>query len=187
MTGGFPSERASNAENVSIWWRHHAWQHLNNDIANLSINTAYHSAKHYRPTGLGLYLLSVRHRFIISHELSILKPSYRCEIWLSRRQPNIKTIRKFVTKNAQLQDFTWPLCNTPYLLNKWPNTHYIYWNSVKDRRQYFAQVAKKALLWETSLYFKSSYCRKKKIFSQHFYYFHASQKIKLVKQTSKKN
>ena len=23
VTGGFPSERASNAENVSIWWRHH--------------------------------------------------------------------------------------------------------------------------------------------------------------------
>ena len=24
VTGGFPSHRASNAENVSIWWRHHA-------------------------------------------------------------------------------------------------------------------------------------------------------------------
>ena len=24
VTGGFPSPRASNAENVSIWWRHHA-------------------------------------------------------------------------------------------------------------------------------------------------------------------
>ena len=23
MTDGFPSQRASNAENVSIWWRHH--------------------------------------------------------------------------------------------------------------------------------------------------------------------
>ena len=23
MTGGFPSQRASSAENVSIWWRHH--------------------------------------------------------------------------------------------------------------------------------------------------------------------
>ena len=23
MTGEFPSQRASNAENVSIWWRHH--------------------------------------------------------------------------------------------------------------------------------------------------------------------
>ena len=24
VTGGFPSQRASNVENVSIWWRHHA-------------------------------------------------------------------------------------------------------------------------------------------------------------------
>ena len=29
VTGGFPSQRASNAENVSVWWRHHVpyyWQ-----------------------------------------------------------------------------------------------------------------------------------------------------------------
>ena len=25
MTGGFPSQRANNAENVSIWWRHHVY------------------------------------------------------------------------------------------------------------------------------------------------------------------
>ena len=25
MTGEFPAQRASNAENVSIWWRHHMW------------------------------------------------------------------------------------------------------------------------------------------------------------------
>ena len=25
MTGEFPAQRASNAENVSIWWRHHVW------------------------------------------------------------------------------------------------------------------------------------------------------------------
>ena len=33
VTGEFPTQRASNAENVSIWWRHHVWwlfesQHL---------------------------------------------------------------------------------------------------------------------------------------------------------------
>ena len=29
VTGEFPAQRASNAENVSIWWRHHAlqWRH----------------------------------------------------------------------------------------------------------------------------------------------------------------
>ena len=25
VTGGFPAQRASNAENVSIWWHHHTW------------------------------------------------------------------------------------------------------------------------------------------------------------------
>ena len=25
VTGEFPAQRASNAENVFIWWRHHAW------------------------------------------------------------------------------------------------------------------------------------------------------------------
>ena len=28
MTGGFPSQRASNMENISIWWRHHVAQKL---------------------------------------------------------------------------------------------------------------------------------------------------------------
>ena len=26
VTGEFPSQMASNAENVSIWWRHHVWR-----------------------------------------------------------------------------------------------------------------------------------------------------------------
>ena len=28
VTGEFPAQRASNAENVSIWWRHHVWNSL---------------------------------------------------------------------------------------------------------------------------------------------------------------
>ena len=28
VTGGFPSQRAGNAEDVSIWWRHHVWWFL---------------------------------------------------------------------------------------------------------------------------------------------------------------
>ena len=28
VTGGFPSQRASNAENASIWWRHHGKSYL---------------------------------------------------------------------------------------------------------------------------------------------------------------
>ena len=29
--GGFPSQRASNAENVSIWWRHHVFRFFKNE------------------------------------------------------------------------------------------------------------------------------------------------------------
>ena len=28
VTGEFPAQRASNAENVSIWWRHHVQAHV---------------------------------------------------------------------------------------------------------------------------------------------------------------
>ena len=35
VTGEFPAQMTSNAENVSIWWRHHeAWQHNLSDIIN---------------------------------------------------------------------------------------------------------------------------------------------------------
>ena len=35
-TGEFPAQRVSNAENVSIWWRHHVMQHSH--IKNKQIN-----------------------------------------------------------------------------------------------------------------------------------------------------
>ena len=35
MTGGFPSQRASNAENFSVWWRHH-------DASMISVAIVYH-------------------------------------------------------------------------------------------------------------------------------------------------
>ena len=28
VTGAFPAQRASNAENITIWWRHHVWTWL---------------------------------------------------------------------------------------------------------------------------------------------------------------
>ena len=34
VTGGFPSQRASNAENFSIWWRHHG----KGDKVNISVS-----------------------------------------------------------------------------------------------------------------------------------------------------
>ena len=39
VTGGFPSQRSSNAENVSVWWRHHVVCGLAIDINGASIVT----------------------------------------------------------------------------------------------------------------------------------------------------
>ena len=39
MTGEFPSQRTSNAENVSIWWRHHDISHIN--LWRTSLRHAY--------------------------------------------------------------------------------------------------------------------------------------------------
>ena len=32
VIGEFPAQRASYAENVSIWWRHHAWKYITQDL-----------------------------------------------------------------------------------------------------------------------------------------------------------
>ena len=36
VTGGFPSQSASNAESVSIWWRHHADGKITRELSRMS-------------------------------------------------------------------------------------------------------------------------------------------------------
>ena len=40
-TGEFPAQMASNAENVSIWWRHHWWCHVASSF-NVNLNYITH-------------------------------------------------------------------------------------------------------------------------------------------------
>ena len=42
QSGGFPSQRASNAENVSIWWRHHDWWKTHSRHPHLTTNSSKH-------------------------------------------------------------------------------------------------------------------------------------------------
>ena len=61
MTGEFPAQRASNAENISIWWRHH-------DISPLTLlsqeaNTQYILLNMYMVL-LCFALLRLRHQFL---------------------------------------------------------------------------------------------------------------------------
>ena len=43
-TGEFPAQMASNAENVSIWWRHHVYNH-NNLVTTLSTTSSHTKAE----------------------------------------------------------------------------------------------------------------------------------------------
>ena len=65
VTGEFPIQRASNAEDVSIWWRHHAWtnsrslQHVRSFI---SFDLLRVNAKHNTMTrSLWLIHMSINH------------------------------------------------------------------------------------------------------------------------------
>ena len=40
VTGEFPAQMASNAENVSIWWRHHGTAQIQNDTKSLNTDLA---------------------------------------------------------------------------------------------------------------------------------------------------
>ena len=50
-TGDFPAQRDSNAENASIWWRHHVWLRCwNHDLIIFLINVLnfrYHLPEHW--------------------------------------------------------------------------------------------------------------------------------------------
>ena len=44
-TGEFPAQRASNAENVSIWWRHHEFRRLSREITISLHNVIWRRAR----------------------------------------------------------------------------------------------------------------------------------------------
>ena len=72
VTGEFPTQRPSDAENVFIWWRHHEFGTSNN------INTTAHRARHLyfpqlvRRTTIKQYGL-VRNRNLLGHDDNILQ------------------------------------------------------------------------------------------------------------------
>ena len=43
VTGEFPTQRTSNAENVSIWWRHHGHMSFNMYMVNVNIECLFNS------------------------------------------------------------------------------------------------------------------------------------------------
>ena len=65
VTDEFPAQRASNTENVSIWWRHHGFSY------SLFVNTALNAMTHFNISGIkmcsSIYICAcwVRQVFII--------------------------------------------------------------------------------------------------------------------------
>ena len=57
-TGEFPAQRASNAENVSIWWRHHVWCVVVVHIYGVSEYSKDWSTSHCIQVSKGLHIYS---------------------------------------------------------------------------------------------------------------------------------
>ena len=78
VTGEFPSQRASNAENVSIWWRHHveefSLERLPDLFVWIELKALRDSKFPWRDTEFGLNVLNVcRHVWIVCLVMEILK------------------------------------------------------------------------------------------------------------------
>ena len=56
VTGEFPAQRASNAENVSIWWRHH---YTPDSCASLSGRTSYRKSSWSFETGRLIFTMTI--------------------------------------------------------------------------------------------------------------------------------
>ena len=103
MTSGFPAQRASNAENVSIWWRHHeSWVH--------SSTTAVKK--------IGLYL------YHISMILCIMCIIYTVYVWLNEIlemygmwKTGVSIVFLSCYAFLQLCKMPWHICQTLFLLH----------------------------------------------------------------------
>ena len=64
VTGEFPAQMASNAENVSIWWRHYAIRYttLNSPMEKTNESLKWQRTSHSEAVGNGVYIGSVLYR-----------------------------------------------------------------------------------------------------------------------------
>ena len=113
VTGKFPSQRASNAENVSIWWRHHANMYLwlNSTRQTLCVSMTYHPMLHHIVflqggsnsfhISLSIYVFFAMRPNMISCLQGTVKNLYQCNLW----------------KFADVALFTCITCTATWLVN----------------------------------------------------------------------
>ena len=125
MTGELPTQRDRDAENVSIWWRHHWVQTVfQRDI--LHYNRAMASI-HW-----AVGRLTAKSREVVKPRVWMLQWSHRSAIWQASRQQrcwvrclsNCRAIGKVRTRISRLRDFTRSWCKTSvYGVNRDPDVH----------------------------------------------------------------
>ena len=81
VTGGFPSQRASNAKNVSIWWRHHE---INAYLHVKCIHDAWSWWRHQMETFSALLALCEGNKSVICPSETLCRSLWRhCNVILS--------------------------------------------------------------------------------------------------------
>ena len=81
VTGEFPAQRASNAENISIWWRHH--DKSSNMWLQDSIQAFKRGGHHHSPI--------MAHGRFHNEAVTAHSPAHACHWWRSGPRLNIKT------------------------------------------------------------------------------------------------
>ena len=89
VTSEFPSQRASNAENVSIWWRHH--------VLVLALEVIVHAPEKWLIIGSGNVLSPDRHQAIIE---TIADLSSATPHWIIFTQTFCQNLDVFILENA---------------------------------------------------------------------------------------
>ena len=90
MTGEFPTQKASNAEKVSIWWRHHVNTYHNTPTCNL---------QHYAIISLSIYTYCNRPK-ISSRECGLISWQNRC--WTSWCETFFRSNWSFQTESRSM-------------------------------------------------------------------------------------
>ena len=122
-TGEFPAQRASNAENVSIWWRHHGQWYLSHRrwVEMITSTQKLWSPKHYGACVPIEYSMSSIRRMI-------------CEVLCQ------KQVSRGGTSNS-ISQHLWDVITCPVLDTcSWHDTIDIFFEPYKDWRWYFTVI-----------------------------------------------
>ena len=90
-TDDFPAQRASNAENVSIWWRHHAWRRHDIETPSVLLEqfNKQSSCRQFRMTRRSCDITTVKSHMWVIYRIVCMK-IIKCRwqiisLWISKQ------------------------------------------------------------------------------------------------------